>query len=58
MGLSFTIVAGPRLGFEVLTAVVVKSSIIRDIKRVVRWKSTDNSEEHVASIFRFEEYAK
>jgi hypothetical protein len=58
MGLSFAIAAGPRLGFEVLTAVVMKSTTFRIWRRVVRRKSTDDSEEHVASIFRFKEYAK
>jgi hypothetical protein len=40
------------VGFEVFTATVMKSIIWR---RVVRWMSTDFSEEHVASIFRVEE---
>jgi hypothetical protein len=38
---------GSAIGFEVLTPVVMKSSIVRD--------STDVSEEHVASIFMVEE---
>jgi hypothetical protein len=43
------------VGFEVLTVVVMKSSISSDIKPVVHSKSADISEEHVASIFRIEE---
>jgi hypothetical protein len=41
------------IGFEVLTAVVMKSTIFWDIT-VIRWVSTDVSEEHIASIFRVE----
>jgi hypothetical protein len=44
------------VGFEVLTAVVTKSNIFWDISRIVRCKSTDVSEEHIASIFRVEEH--
>jgi hypothetical protein len=36
---------------QVLTAVVMKSTIFWE-HSVVRWKSTDVSEENVASIFR------
>jgi hypothetical protein len=43
------------LGFEVLIVVAVKSSTFCDIMHVVLRKSTDVSEEHVASIFRVEE---
>jgi hypothetical protein len=39
------------VGFEFLTAVVMSSGIQR---RVVRWKSADNSYEHIASNFRVE----
>jgi hypothetical protein len=42
-------------GSQVLTAVVVKCSIFWDIISVVHWKSTDVSDEHVASVFRVEE---
>jgi hypothetical protein len=41
--------------FEVLTAVVMKSSDFGIRLRVVRWKTTNVSEKHVASIFRVEE---
>jgi hypothetical protein len=43
------------VGFKVLTSVVTKSSIFWDIAPCSPLKSTDVSEEHVASIFRFEE---
>jgi hypothetical protein len=43
------------VGFEVLTAVVMRSSVFWDITPRSRWKSTDVSEEHVAFIFRVEE---
>jgi hypothetical protein len=45
------------VGFEVLTAVVTKSTIFWDITpcSVVRWKSTNVSEEHIASILKVEE---
>jgi hypothetical protein len=39
------------VGFEVLTAVVMKSSVFWDITPLVCLKSTDVSEEHVTSIF-------
>jgi hypothetical protein len=39
--------------FEVLTAVIMKSTIFGDIKRYS--PSTDISEENIASIFRLEE---
>jgi hypothetical protein len=38
------------VGCELLTAVVMKSSGIQ--RRLVRWKSTDHSEKHIALIFR------
>jgi hypothetical protein len=37
---------------------VLKSAIIRDIVPCGLWKSTDVQEEHIASNFRVEEYAK
>jgi hypothetical protein len=40
------------IGFEVLTAVGMKSTTFWDTGRVVRLKSTDVSDEHIASIFR------
>jgi hypothetical protein len=43
------------LGFEVLTAVVMKSSIFWDIMWCCQLKVNRVSEEHVASIFRVEE---
>jgi hypothetical protein len=43
------------LGFEALTAVVMKSSIFWDITPCTLLKSIDISEEHVAFIFRVEE---
>jgi hypothetical protein len=42
-------------GFEVLTVVVIKSTIFWDITQCSPLKSTDVSEEHIASIFRVEE---
>jgi hypothetical protein len=42
-------------GFEVLTAVAMKSPIFGIKRRVVRCKSSDLSKEHVASIFEVEE---
>jgi hypothetical protein len=41
--------------FEVLTMVVMKSSVFWDKRHVIHWKSSDVLEEHVASIFRVEE---
>jgi hypothetical protein len=43
------------VGFEVRTADIMKCSIFWDITALVRWKSTDVSEEHIASIIRVEE---
>jgi hypothetical protein len=43
--------------FKVLAALAVKSTSSGIQRRVVRWKSTDLSEEYIASIFRVE-YAK
>jgi hypothetical protein len=43
--------------FEVLTAVVMKSSSFVIWSRVARLKPTEVSDEHVASIFRVEEQA-
>jgi hypothetical protein len=44
------------VGFEDLTAVVMKSSTFWDIRpRVVCLMSTDLSEKHVASMFRVDE---
>jgi hypothetical protein len=43
------------VGFEVLTVVVMKSTIFWDIMPCSPLKSTDVSEEHIASIFRVEE---
>jgi hypothetical protein len=40
--------------FEILRDAVMKSSTFWDIRREIRWKSNDISEEHVASILRFE----
>jgi hypothetical protein len=45
-------------GFEVLTAVVMKSSIFWDITPYIPLKSTDISEEHFVSILRIEEGSK
>jgi hypothetical protein len=43
------------VGFDVLTAVVMKSTILWDITPyVVRWKSTNISKERIASVFREE----
>jgi hypothetical protein len=42
-------------GFEVLTAVVMRSSVFWDITPCSPLKATDVSEEHVASIFRVED---
>jgi hypothetical protein len=36
----------------------MKSHIFWDIRRIVRWKPTDVSEEHIAFIFRFKERGK
>jgi hypothetical protein len=38
------------------TCKIIVLYILLAKRRVVRWKSTDVSEEHVASIFRVEEY--
>jgi hypothetical protein len=46
------------VGFEVLTAVVMKSSIFWDIMPRSPLKVNDASEEHVASIVKIEEEAK
>jgi hypothetical protein len=43
-----------RTGFQVLIAVVMKSTIFGIWRRAVCWVSTDVSEEHIASIFRVE----
>jgi hypothetical protein len=43
------------VGFEVHTAVVMKSSAFWDISPCSPLKATDLSEEHVASIFKIEE---
>jgi hypothetical protein len=43
------------VGFEALTTVVMKNFIFWDKYRIVRRKSRDVSEEHVAFIFRVEE---
>jgi hypothetical protein len=43
------------VGSEVLTAVVMKSTIFWDITPCSPLLSTDVSEEHIASIFRAEE---
>jgi hypothetical protein len=45
------------IGFQVLTTVVMKSTIIWDITPYIPLKSTV-SEKHVASIFRVEEQPK
>jgi hypothetical protein len=42
------------IGFEVLTAVSMKNLSSGIYRRVVRWKSTDVSEEDAASIFTVE----
>jgi hypothetical protein len=42
------------IGFEVLTAVVMKNSIFWKYHHVVRWRSTDVSEENLATIFNHE----
>jgi hypothetical protein len=42
-------------GFDVLRAVIMKSSIFWDITPYTPFKLTDVSEEHVVSIFRVEE---
>jgi hypothetical protein len=41
--------------FEVLTALVMKSSIFWDITPCSPLKVSDHSEEHIASIFRIED---
>jgi hypothetical protein len=46
------------VGFEVFTAVVMKSSTFWDVTTCTPLKSTDASVEHFASIFRVEKYAK
>jgi hypothetical protein len=46
------------VGRQVLTAVVMISSFIRDIMLWNCWKSTDILGEHVTSIFRAKEWAK
>jgi hypothetical protein len=46
------------VGFEVLTAVVMKISVSWDITPYSPVKLTDISEENIASIFRVEESAK
>jgi hypothetical protein len=46
------------LRFDILTAVVMKSSTFWDIMQCNPLKSTDVSEEHVASIISVEEKAK
>jgi hypothetical protein len=43
------------LGFELLAAVVMKTYIFWDITACSPLKSTDVSEEYVASIFKVEE---
>jgi hypothetical protein len=43
------------VGFDVLTAMVMKTLFTGILRRVVHWKSTGFSEKHVSSIFRFEE---
>jgi hypothetical protein len=43
------------VGFQVLTAVVMKSTIFWDITQCSPLKSTDVSEEHIASIFSVKE---
>jgi hypothetical protein len=43
------------VGFKVLTAVVMKTTIFWDISPCSPLKSTGVSEEHIASIFRVEE---
>jgi hypothetical protein len=45
----------PRNGFEVLTSVVIKSTIFWDITPCSPLKSTDVSKEEIAFIFRVEE---
>jgi hypothetical protein len=45
------------VGFEVLTAVVIKSTVFCDITLSSRWRTADVSEEH-RLIFKVEEYAK
>jgi hypothetical protein len=42
------------IGFEVLTTAVMKNSIFWEYRHTVRWRSTDVSEEHLASIFNHE----
>jgi hypothetical protein len=42
------------IAFEVLTAVVMKSSVIWVVTLCVRLKSIDVSEQHVASTFKAE----
>jgi hypothetical protein len=46
------------VGFEVLTAVVMKSTIFWDTTPYSSWKLADVSEEYIASIFKVEEWAK
>jgi hypothetical protein len=46
------------VGFEILTAVVIKSSLFWKITSCSPLKSFDDSEGHIASLFRIEEYAK
>jgi hypothetical protein len=43
------------IGFEVLTAVVLKNSVLWDISPCSPFKITEVSEKHVAFIFRVEE---
>jgi hypothetical protein len=43
------------VGFEILTAMVIKSSVFLDVTPCSSLKSTDVSEEHVASIFMVEQ---
>jgi hypothetical protein len=45
---------GKDMCIEVVTAVIMKSSVFWDIMLLVRWKTTDVSEKYVASIFKVE----
>jgi hypothetical protein len=44
----------PSVGFKILTAVVMKSSVSWDITPRSRWESIEVSEEPVGRIFRVE----
>jgi hypothetical protein len=44
-----------KVRFEILTAVVIKNSILWDMGRVVRKEPANISEEHIFSIFSVEE---